>query len=129
MPAGYAFAVVPLIRPMTRSSAFMNVAAGAEMNSGLCTAAYGRFSGFGSCAADLVDPQDRQEGTARHAAGEKRSHDARRFPIGVRLPGVHGGQTHLGAVADEEKYKGRVQPLRGQLRGDLDELVKEQCRF
>src|SRR5262245_52798954 len=56
MPAGYAFAVLPLISPMTRSSAFMNVAADTEMNSGLCTAAYGRFCGLGSCANAIADP-------------------------------------------------------------------------
>src|SRR5262247_357338 len=56
MPAGYAFAVLPLISPMTRSSAFMNVAADTEMNSGLCTAAYGRFCGLGSCANAIAEP-------------------------------------------------------------------------
>ena len=56
-------------------------------------------------AADLVDPQDRQEGAARDAAGQQRAHDARRFAVGVRLPGVHGGQAHLGAVADESSTK------------------------
>jgi len=30
---------------------------------------------------------------------------------------------------DEEKHKGRVKPLRGQLRGGLDELVEEKRRF
>src|SRR5262245_30119048 len=56
MPAGYALAVVPLIRPMTRSSALMNPAADAAMNSGLCTATYGRFCGFDSWANAIADP-------------------------------------------------------------------------
>ena len=34
----------------------MNVAAGAIMNSGLCTAAYGRFCAFDSCADRIADP-------------------------------------------------------------------------
>ena len=80
-------------------------------------------------AADLVDPQDRQEGAAGDAAGQQRADQARRFAVGVRLPGVHRGQAHLGAVADEQQHEGRVQPGRRQLRGVLDELVEEQRRF
>src|SRR5262245_49535881 len=53
MPAGNAFAVLPLITPMTRSSAFMNVAAETLMNSGFWTATYGRLCCV--CAA-AIDP-------------------------------------------------------------------------
>src|SRR5579862_5374113 len=67
IPAGYAFAVSPLIRPMTRSSAFTNVAAAADTNSGLCTAAYGRLAGFGACARTTADPH-----SASAAIGWKR---------------------------------------------------------
>ena len=75
--------------------------------------------GFGAGAADLVDAQDRQEGAAGDAAGQQRAHHARRLAVGVRLPGVHRGQAHLGAVADEQQHERRVQPGRRQLGGDL----------
>ena len=66
--------------------------------------------GIGPGATDLVNPQDGQEGTARDASGQERAHHPRRFAVGVRLPGVHRGQAHLGPIADEEQHEGRVQP-------------------
>ncbi len=73
--------------------------------------------GLGPGPADLIDPQDGQEGAARDAAGQQRADDARRLAVGVGLPGVHRRQAHLGAVADEQQHERRVQPGRRQLRG------------
>ena len=69
MPAGYAFTVLPLVRPMTRSSGFMNVAAGAEMNSGPCTATYGRLGCVDSCANAPVDPSSTTVANSERDAG------------------------------------------------------------
>ena len=68
--------------------------------------------GVGPGAADLIDPQDRQEGTARDAPREERAHDPGRLAVGVRLPGVHRRQAHLGPVADEEQHERGMQPGR-----------------
>ena len=85
--------------------------------------------GVGPGAADLIDAQNRQEGATGDAAGQQRSHDARRLAIGVRLPRVHRRQAHLGSVADEQQHERGVQPWRRKLRRVLDELVEEQRRF
>ena len=67
---------------------------------------------FGTGMAYLIDAQNRQKGTTGNAACEQRAYQPRRFPIGVGFPGVHGGQTHLGAVTDEQQHGRRVQPGR-----------------
>ena len=80
---------------------------------------------------DLIDAQDRQKCATGDAAGQQGSHDARRFAVGVRLPGVHRRQAHLGAVTDEEQHKCRVEPLLGggKFGRIFDQLVEEQRRF
>ena len=76
--------------------------------------------GLAPAAADLVDAQDRQERAARDAARQERADQARRLAVGVGLPGVHRGQAHLGAVADEQQHERGVQPGRRELRRVLD---------
>ena len=77
----------------------------------------------------LVDAQHGKEGAARDSSCENRADDSRRLAIGVRLPGVHGGEAHLGAVTDEEEHEGRVQPARVQMRGLLDQFAEQERRF
>src|SRR5206468_3230816 len=117
MPAGYAFAVLPLVRPMTRSSAFMKVAAGAEMNSGLCTATYGRLSGFDSCAITIADPNRATVPTSASATTEDfidrpsyllaRPFVEHQCPAGLAML---VSCEHLGQTTDEIRSR---QPLRG----------------
>src|SRR5437867_85506 len=117
MPAGYAFAVLPLARPMTRSSAFMKVAAGAEMNSGLCTATYGRLSGFDSCAITIADPNRATVPTSASATTEDfidrpsyllaRPFVEHQCPAGLAML---VSCEHLGQTTDEIRSR---QPLRG----------------
>ena len=57
---------------MTRSSGFMNVAAGAEMNSGLCTATYGKLD----CVRLL---RERSRGSEQHDRREQREGRKHRF--------------------------------------------------
>ena len=61
--------------------------------------------GFGAGPADLIEPQDGQKGAARRPAGEQHADDPGGLAVGVRLPGVHRRQAHLGAVADEEEAR------------------------
>ena len=68
--------------------------------------------------------QDRDERDGRDAAREHRADDAGRLAVGVGLPGVHGRQPHLRAVADEQQHPGDQHPRPRQaraLRGERDE--------
>ena len=52
--------------------------------------------------------------------------DAGRFAVGIGLPGVHGREAHLGAVADEEEHERGVQPRLGEQRCMVKQIVKEK---
>src|SRR5690349_23799401 len=44
-----------------------------------------------------------------------RSQRRRRFRVGIRQPGVHGGKAGLGAVADEDEDEGELDHFRVQV--------------
>ena len=81
---------------------------------------------FSGGQADLIDPQNRQERATGDSAGEKGADHARHFPIHFRLPRVHGGQPHLGPVADQQQDERRMEPRLGQIRGVLQDVFKRQ---
>ena len=62
--------------------------------------------------ADLVRPQDAQEGAVQQRPGQQRGDHRGRFAVGVGQPGVHRRQPHLGAVADQEEQERRLEPGR-----------------
>ena len=68
-----------------------------------------------------IDPQQGQEGAAGDAAGQEGAHEARGFAVGVRLPGVQGCETHLGAVAHQGQHEPGPQPGPRQAGGVLHE--------
>ena len=56
---------------------------------------------------------------AEHRRGEDRRHRRRRLAVRIRQPGVHGRQTHLGAVADEQEDEPELGQLGIESRGNL----------
>ena len=88
-----------------------------------------RDLGLGPGGADLIDPQDGQEGATGDPAGQQRADHARGLAVGVGLPVVHGGQAHLRAVADEQQDERGVQPGGREVRRVVDQLVEQQRRF
>ena len=63
-----------------------------------------------AAASRLVAAEDRQERAVQQRAGEQRRDDRGRLAVGVGQPGVQRRQAHLGAVADQEQQKRRLEP-------------------
>ena len=65
---------------------------------------------------DLVPAQYAQQGAVEQRAGKQGRNQGRGLTVGVGQPVVQGGQTHLGAVAHQQKDECRLEPgLRGRV--------------
>ena len=60
---------------------------------------------------------------------QHRPDHARCLAVGIRLPGMHRRQSHLGAVADQQQDERRMQPGLGQLRRMLQKVLKSERGF
>ena len=68
---------------------------------------------------DLAGFEDSQVGAVEQYTGEQGRGRAGGLAVGVRQPGVHGGQAHFGAVPDQDEDEACLEPHGIQAPGHL----------
>ncbi|OPZ81494.1 MAG: hypothetical protein BWY77_00618 [bacterium ADurb.Bin431] len=76
--------------------------------------------------ADLIGAQDGEKGAVEQHTGEERGDHRGGLAVGVGQPGVHRGEAHLGAVADQKKDEGDARQADIQLRPQAQQSVEQQ---